>query len=147
MTAKPDTKAEKRGNKSWRPFNLLEVTNKTPGFRFRWCDKDPANLDKKAAEGWKFVPSSNAKYKKPDATITTGSYTDIEYADCSTTSMVEYRESILMALDEETAQERDAYFKRKTEQQAVLTPKQRAEQAAKNSGLQNAKFYEPTTID
>ena len=137
----------KKGNKSWRPFNLLELTGKTPGFRYRWCDKDPANLDKKSAEGWKFVRSTNAKYNKPDATITTGSYTDIDYADCTTTGIVEYRESILMALDEDTAIERDAYFMNKTQQQAVLTPKQRAKQLADMSGLKNAQFYEPTTID
>ena len=139
--------AKKTGNKSWRPFNLLELSDKTPGFRYRWCDKDPANLDKKAAEGWKFVPSTNAKYKKPDATLTTGSYTDIDYADCSTTGMVEYRESILMALDEETAQARQDYFADKTKQQAVLTPKQRAQQMASQAGMKQASFYEPTTID
>ena len=103
----------KKGNKSWRPFNLLELSGQTPGFRYRWCDKDPANLDKKAAEGWKYVRSENAKYNKPDATITTGSYTDIDFADCSTTGIVEYRESVLMALDEDTALSRDEYYRNK----------------------------------
>ena len=144
MTSKP---VVKKGSKSWKPFNLLEVTKKDPGFRYRWCDKDPANLDKKAAEGWKFVPSKSVNATKPDATLTTGSYTDIDYADCSTTSIVEYRESILMALDEETAQARQEYFENKTRQQAVLTPKDRARQAAALAGLNNANFYEPTTID
>ena len=137
----------KKGNRSWKPFDLLDIQDKDPNYRYRWCDKDPANLTKKQAEGWQFAEKAIAKYKKPPATKATAGSADIDYTDQSLTTMTEYRESILMVLPEEIALERDAYFAERTESQRVVTPKERALQMARQSGVPGEHFYEPTTID
>lgn len=120
------TKPRKTGKTSWRPAKMLHIMSQEPGYRYRWVDKDPANLDKKTAECWEFV---KGKQPKPDAT--TGSATDIDYADQSLTTLTEYRELVLMRMDEDTAQSRDEYYKDITDRQGALTPKDRALALAK----------------
>ena len=137
----------KKGNRSWKPFDLLDIQDKDPNFRYRWGHKDPANLTKKRAEGWLFAEKAIAKYNKPDATTKSASTTDIDYADQSTTTMTEYNDLVLMVLPEEIALERDAYFQKRNEAQRVVTPKERAVQMAQNAGIPADNFYTPTTID
>ena len=118
---------KKTGKKSWRPARMLHSMNEEAGFRYRWCDKDPANLDKKQAEGWEFV-SKSKQVDKPDAS--TASASDIEYADRTLTTLTEYRELIRMRLPEDIALERDAYFNNITDKQTSTTPKERMQQMA-----------------
>ena len=121
------SKTVKTGKKSWRPAKMLHTMGEADGFRYRWCDKDPANLDKKQAEGWEFV-SKSKQVDKPDAT--TASASDIEYADRTLTTLTEYRELIRMRLPEDIALERDAYFNNITDKQTSTTPKERMQQMA-----------------
>lgn len=124
---------KKTGKKSWRPAQMLHTMNEQAGFRYRWCDKDPANLDKKQAEGWEFVKSS--KSSKPDATTPASS--DIDYADQTLTSLQEYRELIRMRLPEDIAEGRDEYYKEITDRQTAMTPKERVQQMAAQTGINN----------
>ena len=99
---------KKKGKPSWKPAGTLEVFQKKPGFRYRWCDKDPQNIQRKVAEGWRHVNRE------------TGLPVEHENPDGETlTSSTEYRELVVMALPEDVAQERDAYFREKTRAQTV----------------------------
>ena len=137
----------KKGNRSWKPFDLLDIQDKDPNYRYRWGHKDPANLTKKRAEGWLFAEKAIAKYKKSDATTKSASATDIDYADQSMTTMTEYNDLVLMVLPEEIALERDAYFQKRNAAQCIITPKERAMQMAQSAGVSAENFYTPTTID
>lgn len=98
----------KKGKKTWSPSNLGEVINKENGFRYRWARKDDDNLAKKKAEGWEFVSGvagSQIKSLHPD------SRPDEPHA---MTSNIERRDSVLMRLDEETAEARDEYVNNET---------------------------------
>ena len=146
----------KKGNRSWKPFDLLDIQDKDPNYRYRWGHKDPANLTKKRAEGWLFAEKAIAKYKKSDATTKSASATDIDYADQSMTTMTEYNDLVLMVLPEEIALERDAYFQKRNaaQQQAAIifqvraaAVAARAMQMAQSAGVSAENFYTPTTID
>lgn len=96
---------KKKGASSWAPAQKLKVPP-IPGFRQRWVDKDPANVQKKQAEGWDFDNKSEHSYR--------------EQQDGKNLSTVnEYRELVLMKIPEEVAQERDAYFQAITDRQTI----------------------------
>lgn len=102
----------KKGKKTWRPAAMLNVNNAPDGYRLRWVSKDPMNLQKKQAEGW--IPANsiegfNVEHEQPGK-VGDGS---------PLTSVVEYRDMVLYAMDEETAKARDEYVREKTLQQTV----------------------------
>ena len=121
---------KKVGKKSWKPAKMLDVLDKVAGYRYRWCDKDPASLDKKQAEEWQFVKGRTAKL---DAS--TDAAKDIEGADKSLTSITEYRELVLMRLDEETAEARDEYYNNLNNKQAAVSPKERVKSMAQSANM------------
>lgn len=104
----------KKGNSSWKPASVTDVTGKEDGYRYRWVNKDSDNVAKKKAEGWEFVSKATDKASPESSNrIDDGA---------SLTSAYEKRDVVLMKLDEETAQGRDAYFNAETERrQSGLT--------------------------
>lgn len=102
----------KKGKISWKPSKRMELIKKTPGFTYRWCDKDPFNIQKKEADGWSLaskVLGNEASNGAPQST-----------------SITEYRELVLMAIpDEEYAAHRE-YFNERTMKQTVTLKKKLA---------------------
>ena len=94
---------KKKGTVTWKPAQRLETYEKTPGFRYRWCWKDDANLDKKKAEGWIFVNK------------TTGIEAEHEQESADIGTAKTHRELVLMALPEELGKARDEYIESETE--------------------------------
>ena len=93
----------KKGKRTWRPATQLDVRAKEPGFRYRWVEKDLANVDKKTAEGWELVNSAQGKQgERPDA------------GNTGMTTLQEYRELALARMPDELAQARNEYFEDET---------------------------------
>lgn len=99
----------KKGNSSWKPASVLDVTDKEEGYRYRWSSKTPDNLAKKSAEGWETVsklqssPAGHDSLRIQDGKQMT---TTLEKHDC-----------ILQRIPEEIALERDAYHKDRNDKQ------------------------------
>lgn len=92
----------KKGNSSWKPASVTEVTNKEDGYRYRWSNKTPDNLAKKQLEGWETVSAIKGDNSEaPEPRINDGT---------SLTSVNEKHDVILQRIPEELAQERDGYF-------------------------------------
>ena len=85
---------KKKGKPSWRPHNGLIVKKMKKGLRYRWANRDEANLDKKQAEGWVFSNTETGG----DATSQA------------------YRDLVVMHMPEELAQARSAYYQDRTDQ-------------------------------
>jgi len=100
----------KKGHATWKPAQKLQVHDRKPGFRYRWREDDPQNLQRAIAEGWQFV--------NPITGIP-GEHDEPGDGQKSLTSNTEYRELRLMALPEEVAQARDEYFRERTDQQTA----------------------------
>lgn len=101
----------KKGKKTWAPAQALEV-KKVPGFRLRWTDKDPKVTQRKMAEGWVEVHPDQgirAEHEHP-GDVPSGK---------PVTSVTEYRELHLMALPEDVAKAREAYFTDRTNAQSA----------------------------
>ena len=113
MTEKKSSKtASKKGTTPWKPAQMLTVKNFTPGFRPRWCTKDPDNLRRKEEEGWIFANSTtgvSGEHERPNNTTDGGPMSD---------SVTDYRESVLMGLPEEIGLARDEYHKEKVRAQS-----------------------------
>lgn len=101
-------KVLKKGNSSWRPASVTDVIGKEDGYRYRWANKDPDNIARKAAEGWESINGLQA-----DKTAPLDSNRIDEGKNLS--SVYEKRDVILQRIPEEVALERDAYFNAKTE--------------------------------
>jgi hypothetical protein len=106
----PDEQS-KKGKASWRPATALRAQD-LDGFRTRWTNKDPINMQRKEAEGWEIVDANRglrSEHEHPD---------DLESGK-PLTSVTEYRELVLMALPEEVAQAREEYFTAQTDAQTA----------------------------
>lgn len=98
-----DPAPPKMGKPSWKPARMLDVEFDTPGYRKRWVDNDPANIRRKQAEGWVFVNKETgfpAEHKDPG----------LVHGGAPLDSSIQYRDVVLMALPEDTAQARDEYY-------------------------------------
>lgn len=131
---------QKKGNPSWKPASLL-TTDKVQGYRLRWLDKDPANLDKKRREGWQFVSEINAKgtHDNPE-TIQDGK---------PLTSVTEYRELVLAAMPEDMAQGREEYFRDRTKAQTaglLNDAKELNQEVEERSGKSIPKHLKPKLV-
>lgn len=126
----------KKGRQSWRPAKRLSIRGQTPGFRLRWANKDPANIQKKLAEGW--VPAN-----KTNGINVEQEFPGLVHDGSPLSGCPEYRDAVLMALPEETAQERTAYFAEQSAKQ-IRAVKDRAQ--AENDA--NARKYgaRPTSL-
>lgn len=100
-----EEKPVKKGTPSWRPHKTLEVKSQRPGFRQRWVNADPANLEKKQAEGWKFAEA--AEHDRPKG---------VEHGKGLGT-LKQYRDLVLMEMPEDMAQARSEYYQNETKAQ------------------------------
>lgn len=94
----------KKGHSSWRPANVSEVSNKEPGFRYRWASKAPDNLTKKKIEGWETVNAVT----NPQTTAEAGHGRINDGKPL--TSAQERSDAVLMRIPEDMAEQRDAYY-------------------------------------
>lgn len=119
----------KKGNVSWRPHRQLDVRKKDPTKRLRWVNSDPANLEKKQAEGWSFVQGGAAVHDRPN-TVEHGS---------GIGTLRQYRDLVLMEMPEDTAIERNRYYEERTSQQSKGIEKQMRDNVGKS--LPGATVY------
>lgn len=102
----------KKGNPTWAPASKLDMSNKDPKFRYRWVDRDSQNIEKKEAEGWRFVNKETGipgEHDRPDL-VEDGNPLD---------STKTYRELVAMALPEEIGEARDAWVESQTRKQTI----------------------------
>jgi len=122
--------ALKKGTPSWKPASVTEVTNKEDGYRYRWSNKLPDNLAKKAAEGWENVSAKVSENR-------------IEHGQ-PLTSITEKHDVILQRIPEELAGGRDAYHDEKNKRRmAGLTSHLKKEMREKGG---NAAVHGDITI-
>ena len=82
------TPEKKKGRPSWRPAKMLQVKGKLKDYVYRWCDKEPARLQRHQSNGW--VPVSEITgHGKVE-------HTAIDKSE--QTSITEYRELVLHAM-------------------------------------------------
>jgi hypothetical protein len=108
----PSKPAVKKGNSSWQPASLLDVANKEDGYRYRWSNKNPDNLAKKAAEGWETVSAIQSPHTKA---------VDNNYINDGKplTSVTQKHDCILQRIPEELAEQRDAYYNAESERRVA----------------------------
>lgn len=144
QTSSPSlTETKKRGNNSWQPARVLDVSGRQAGFRYRWCDRDAANIDKKLAEGWVMVDGTS---KLPGEHMARKSPDDGKPLDSTKT----YREYVLMALPEERGQARDAWVAERTRNQTIGLKKEATRAnavAAAQSGVAPAALHGKIVIE
>lgn len=134
-----DKEPVKKGTRSWKPAAMLDVRDKAPGFRYRWTDKDRANLDRKQAEGWVYasdLTGAAAEHAHPGKT---GDGKPL-------TTTPEYRELVLMALPEELGEARDRYFNERTDQQERGIKRDLDKNLSREGG-ERARSYGKVVID
>lgn len=128
----------KKGYASWQPAQRLNVVNRKPGFRYRWVDRDPANLEKKLAEGWVLVNGTSGKPEvEHERRPHPSDGTDL-------TSAKRYRELVLMALPEELGKARDAFMAEQTQKQTLglkADLERENRDAARSAGFNPAKLH------
>lgn len=96
----------KKGIPSWKPASVTDVANKEEGYRYRWSNKNPDNLAKKAIEGWETVSGLTGDKSKPsEERIQDGK---------NLASTYEKHDVILQRMPEELALGRDEYFNNET---------------------------------
>lgn len=113
-----------KGKKSWQPSALLPTPD-VPGFQKRFVNvKDPDNLARRLADGWKpYSEVTNGK-AKPVASETLGDGRPL-------TTITEHRGSVLMVLPEEEYQSHREFFQNQTKRQTAGL-RQRAEAKNRN---------------
>lgn len=108
-----ETRDAKKRRKSWAPPSLLPDPPKSDDWRYKWVrisargESDPTNASRKLREGWEWVPSDDpvAQHVRLHADSTTDK------------SIIEIGGLALARMPEETALEREAYFKNMSETQ------------------------------
>lgn len=109
---RPKQESLKKGNSSWKPASVTDVTNKEAGYRYRWSLKTPDNLASKKAEGWETVSGLQSDQVAPEGVGRMGD-------GKSLSSVYEKHDLILQRMPEETAQERDTYYNNQTERRTA----------------------------
>jgi hypothetical protein len=123
----------KKGKKTWKPANVLEVEKK-PGIHYRWVRTDPLHLQRKRAEG--YVMASEL----------TGTKTELVDKDSpiSNAPVLVYQDMALMAIDEETKKAREEYFEERTNAQSIR-PVKRAQRELEDSNENSDLIYDVTS--
>lgn len=102
----------KKGKPTWKPAAMLDIPDRMPGYRLKWCNNDRMNIQRLRAEGWETASSIHGLNVEHDHPEKTGD-------GHSLTSVTEYRELVLMALPEELGEARDRYFNEKADLQTA----------------------------
>jgi len=110
------------GRATWQPAARLATFNKDPDKRYKWCDQDPANIERKEAEGWSVVND------------VTGNRADHGMEQNRVDGAKRHRELVLMAMPEEVAQARTEHYREITDHQAQNTVDTLKSQAAELGG-------------
>lgn len=114
---------QKKGKPSWAPARMLDVKGVPNGIVPRWVNKDPANVEKKTAEGWKPINATTLQIVEHGA------------SDSLSTAKT-YRDVVLMGLPKETAEARREFFQEQTNRQTIGLKKElqdKVDGAAKGS--------------
>lgn len=98
---RPKQETLKKGQSTWKPASVTEVTDKEDGYRYRWVNKHPDNMAKKLQEGWEPVKANVSEER-------------IEHGK-SLSSVTEKHDVVLCRLTEELAESRDHYHDEKNE--------------------------------
>ena len=101
----------------WEPGALLDVADKDPNNRYRWCRDEPDNIRKKLSERW-FAANKISGVGAEHA----GGHSVIDGKPLDTS--VGVRELTLMAMDEADGKARDEYYRARTERQTISKPEQ-----------------------
>ena len=104
----------KKGNHSWRPHRTLNVRKKADGKRLRWVNTDPANIEKKQAEGWVFSQTEDTAHDRPKG---------VDHGK-QVGSLKQYRDLVLMEMPEDMAVARNEYYSDVTKRQSAGVTKQ-----------------------
>lgn len=110
--------ALKKGNPSWKPANVDETFGKEDGYRYRWINKDEANLAKKKQERWEVVSGIGGQNTTTEAG--TGRIDDGKQL----TSVRERFGQVLARMPEEDAKQRDNYFNNESARRVKALRKQ-----------------------
>lgn len=95
-------RVKKKGSRSWRPAAPLALKSRDPSFRMKWGYTDPARMMRAQAEGWVPADPGDAVHDRPSG---------IDAGKGTPSSIVEYRDMVLLKMPEELAKERDAYYR------------------------------------
>lgn len=107
-----DEQVKKGRSLSWKPAKKLgDIKNVPEGHTARWCDKDPANIDKKLQEGWEFINKTTAPSVVHESEDKTREVVDSNY---DLDSAITYRELVGMALPDDLKEARAKYFEQRT---------------------------------
>lgn len=129
----------KKGNRSWKPAQRLSLADVPKGFRPRWVENEPQNVEKKLAEGWVFADGLNGPDLEHDAPKEASGSKPLA-------SGTTYRELVLMALPEEIGQARDEYHKGLTDRQEASI-KQNLVKDAQRAGAPASAIHGKVVID
>ena len=128
-----DANIKKKGTRpSWQPAPKVAKIEAPNNGRPRWCDPNPANIQKKQAEGWQFLNKTTSPGTFKD---TNGMNKDI-HSNSGLGSEIVNREMVAMFLPEELALARDEYHREKTmrrTKRAILM--EDAKKTLSNSGV------------
>lgn len=117
--------------KEWQRPDPLRVDGKDPSKAYRFVDKN--KLEQRKYEGWKPVEAGTVGYANPDSEDNSGK--------------VQYRELILCEMPKEKAEERNEFYRNKT-QAATLAARENFRKKAEKAGVdfienkpKSSKFY------
>jgi hypothetical protein len=97
-----------KGTRSWAPAAPLDIKSADPNFRLKWVHVDAANMMRKRAEGWVNADHGDATHNRPHG---------VESGKGGPSSVVEYRDMVLMKIPEEMALARAEYYEAQAQKQ------------------------------
>lgn len=107
-----ENKAPKKGKRTWKKANLLDVRDKNPNYRYRFVQNDPMVIQRRLAENWLFVDGTGGvggEHERPEG-VNDGK---------KLTTVTEYRDVVLMALPNDWAEARDEYQQELSDRQVA----------------------------
>lgn len=135
------TEEAKKGRRSWKPAQKLNLNKKLPNHEMRWVDKEVGNYQRRLADGW--VPIS-----KVTSTEIAHDHPNLVGDGKPTGSVIEYRDMELMAIPKEDYEDHREYFRKQTEAQtAGLRKTAERENAANAKGGDPARIYGKIVIE
>ena len=92
----------KKGKTTWKPANIMGLTNKDPNYSYKWAEATGQNIQRYIAEGWEVVDRTTDKVNALSSnTMDFGSQQD---------TTIRSREMILIRTPRENAEARKEYY-------------------------------------